>query len=242
MTSCSSTRSTAFRGPSRRSSTRRWRTLRSTWSIARPRRAVRAAGHAAVHPGRRDDPLRHAQFAASRPFRLDLPAGVLRRRHAHGHRWPFVRHPRRRSARRRSQGDRAAVTRHPADRQPDPAPRPRPMRCASRRGHRHRATREALRLLEIDEQASTLRTAASSRRLVHKFDGGPVASNARAATRKRRYDHGCLRALPHSAGYLQRTARGRVATPLATVTWASFPRTRGTADALGRGPRPSTTE
>jgi len=79
------------------------------------------------------------------------------------------------------------------------------------------ATRGALALLEIDEQGLDPTDRGVLQAIIHKFDGGPVGLETLAAATSEESDTimDVYEPFLIQQGYLQRTARGRVATPLA---------------------------
>ena len=129
---------------------------------------------AAVHARRRDDAHRPADDAAPRPLRHDLPARLLRA----GAAWPRSCGARPASSASRStttrRRDRPPRPRHAADRQPDPAARPRRRRGAppGRDHDRGRARRSTC--WRSTARAWTRPTASSCARSVARFGGGPV--------------------------------------------------------------------
>ena len=78
----------------------------------------------ALHPGRRDHPVRRADRPAARPVRLHRAHGFLRTRRAGAGAGPLRRDPGHRSGRRGRRRDRPPLAGDPADRQPAAAPGP----------------------------------------------------------------------------------------------------------------------
>ena len=159
-----------------------------------------------------------ADDAAARPLRHDVPARLLRRAASS-----------RRSCTARARilgveiaadaadGDRVALARHAAHREPHPAARARRRaRCATRARSRPRSRSEALTLLEIDEQGLDREARDLLRTIAEKFDGGPVGLSTLAAslgeepeTIEDVYEPYLLQ-----LGFIQRTPRGRTITKL----------------------------
>ena len=114
--------------------------------------------------------------------------------------------------------DRAALARHAARRQPAAAPRPR-LRAGARRRHASRSTSRcgALKLLEVDEHGFDEVDRRLLRTIIEKFDGGPVgvASLAAAISEERDALEDIYEPFLIQIGFLDRTPRGRVATPRA---------------------------
>ena len=174
---------------------------------------------AAFHPDRRHDASGPALAAAPRPLRHRPAPGFLRRRRPRRGSSSVPRaFSRSRSRRRlpREIGSRSRGT--PAHRQPAAAPAARLRRGRRQEGDRprHRAGRRS-RGSRSTSTASTSSTAGSSSTIIEKFGGGPVGVGAIAASLGE--DRGTLEDLyePYllQAGFLQRTPRGRVASPAA---------------------------
>ena len=116
---------------------------------------------------------------------------------------------------RRGDGDRAALARHAARRQPAAAARPR-LRAGARR--RPRSPRDvaqrALQLLEVDEHGFDEIDRRLLRTIIDKFGGGPVgvASLAAAMSEERDAIEDIYEPFLIQIGFLDRTPRGRVAT------------------------------
>ena len=125
----------------------------------------------------------------------------------------------RRADRRRGRGgDRAAVARHAAHRQPAAAARAR-LRAGARRRARSRSTSRtpALKLLEVDEHGFDEIDRKLLRTIIDKFGGGPVGLNTIAAAISEEKDaiEDIYEPFLIQIGFLDRTPRGRVATPRA---------------------------
>ena len=108
---------------------------------------------AAVHARRRDDAQRPADDAAPRPLRDDLPARLLRRRAARDDRPPLGGDPRRRDRGRRGRArSRAARAARRGSRTGSCAAFATSRRCGTRARSRREIAREALELLEVDDE------------------------------------------------------------------------------------------
>ena len=204
-TCCSSTRSTACRGRSRRSCIRRSRTSTSTSCSGKgpTARSIRLE-LPTVHAGRRDDAPGPHHAAAARALRVLAAPGLLLGRR-------ISRRIVRRSAgilgvrdgRGRRRRDRAALARHAAHREPAAAPRPRLRRGPARRA-RSRATSRApaSRCSRWTRRGWTGSTTRSCARIVEKFAGGPVGLSTLAAAVGEETDtvEDVVRALPPAAG------------------------------------------
>ena len=114
--------------------------------------------------------------------------------------------------------DRAARPRHAAHRQPAAAPRAR-LRAGPRRRHDHarRWRTPALKLLEVDEHGFDEVDRKLLRTIIDKFGGGPVGLNTIAAAISEEKDaiEDIYEPFLIQIGFLDRTPRGRVATPRA---------------------------
>ena len=123
-----------------------------------------------------------------------------------------------RADRRRRRGrDRAAGARHAAHRQPAAAPRARLRAGARRRARsRSRSRMPALKLLEVDEHGFDEIDRKLLRTIIDKFGGGPVGLNTIAAAISEEKDaiEDIYEPFLIQIGFLDRTPRGRVATPL----------------------------
>ena len=115
-------------------------------------------------------------------------------------------------------GDRAPVARHAAHRQPAAAARAR-LRAGARRRHASRSTSRtpALKLLEVDEHGFDEVDRKLLRTIIDKFGGGPVGLNSIAAAISEEKDaiEDIYEPFLIQIGFLDRTPRGRVATPRA---------------------------
>ena len=180
-------------------------------------RADADARPAAVHARRRDDAHRPADDAAARPLRPDLPARLLRRRASSARSCTA---PRASSAsrspptrRRRSRGARAARR---ASRTASCAA------CATSPQVRHQGSitndvaREALELLEIDEQGLDREARELLRTIAGKFEGGPVGLSTLAASLGEEQEtiEDVYEPYLLQLGFIQRTPRGRTITKL----------------------------
>lgn len=99
------------------------------------------------------------------------------------------------------------------------------------------ATREALRLLDIDEQGLDPTDRGMLEAIIHKFDGGPVGLETLAAATSEESDTimDVYEPFLIQQGYLQRTARGRVATPAAYRHLGLLPPARPAQPGLWEG-------
>ena len=126
--------------------------------------------------------------------------------------------PRRRDRARRGRRDRAAVARHAARREPAAAPGPR-LRAGAcrRRGSRWTWRDGRSQLLEVDEHGFDEVDRRLLRTIIDKFGGGPVgvASLAAAMSEERDAIEDIYEPFLIQIGFLDRTPRGRVATPRA---------------------------
>ena len=116
-----------------------------------------------------------------------------------------------------ARGDRAAVARHAAHREPAAAARAR-LRAGARRRHDHAdVARAALKLLEVDEHGFDEVDRKLLRTIIDKFGGGPVGVNSIAAAISEEKDaiEDIYEPFLIQIGFLDRTPRGRVATPRA---------------------------
>ena len=171
---------------------------------------------AAVHARRRDDAHRAADDAAPRPLRDDLPARVLRVGRSRDDRPPLGRHPRRRIAdeaadeiARRSRGTPRVANRIL-----------RRVRDVAEVRHAGEITaeiaREALELLEVDEEGLERTDRELLEAIVHKFGGGPVGLSTLAVTLGEESDtiEDVYEPYLLQLGFIQRTPRGRIVTDL----------------------------
>ena len=156
---------------------------------------------------------------AARPVRLRGPARPLRRRRPRRASW--CARPGSSACEVDADGrppDRRAVPGHAADRQPAPAPGARLRRGAGRGGdHRRRSPSQGLELFGVDELGLDKVDRAILDALCRRFDGRPVGLVTLAQcvgeepdTIEDAYEPYLLQ-----QGLLQRTPRGRVATPRA---------------------------
>ena len=111
-----------------------------------------------------------------------------------------------------------AIARHAARREPAAAPRAR-LRAGARRrpDHGRRSRDSALKLLEVDEHGFDEVDRRLLRTIIDKFGGGPVgvASLAAAMSEERDAIEEIYEPFLIQIGFLDRTPRGRVATPRA---------------------------
>ena len=182
-------------------------------------RAIGQGAAAAVHAGRRDDADRAADLAAARALRHRPPPRFLQRRRTSTRSCsrsarilgvPIETRPRR--------GDRAAVARHAARRQPAAAPRPR-LRAGPRRRHDHARRRARARwsCSKWTSTASTRSIAGCCARSSTSSAAARSASNSLAAAISEERDaiEDIYEPFLIQIGFLDRTPRGRVATPRA---------------------------
>ena len=114
--------------------------------------------------------------------------------------------------------DRQPRARHAAHRQPPAAPRPR-LRAGARGRHDYarRVAHAGLKLLEVDEHGFDEVDRKLLRTIIDKFGGGPVGLNTIAAAISEEKDaiEDIYEPFLIQIGFLDRTPRGRVATPRA---------------------------
>ena len=166
-------------------------------------RADADARPAAVHARRRDDADRAADDAAARPLRDDVPARLLRARTSS--RRSCAARPRilgvEIDARGRATRSRGARAGRRASRTGSCAASATSPRCATRATSRPTIAREALELLEVDEEGlerTDRELLARDRRQVRRRAGRPLHARGRAR-RGARHDRGRLRAVPAPA-------------------------------------------
>ena len=172
----------------------------------------------ALHADRRDDADRAADLAAALALRHRPPARVLYAGRSRGDR-PALGEDSERADRRRGGGrDRRPRARHAAHRQPPAAARAR-LRAGARRRRHHarRRAQAASKLLEVDEHGFDEIDRKLLRTIIDKFGGGPVGLNTIAAAISEEKDaiEDIYEPFLIQAGFLDRTPRGRVATPRA---------------------------
>jgi Holliday junction DNA helicase RuvB len=114
----------------------------------------------------------------------------------------------------RRAGNRQALARHAAHRQPPAAPRARLRRGQGRRQH-HPPWPTALHMLDVDPAGLDLMDRKLLSAVIDKFGGGPVGVDNLAAAIGEARDtiEDVLEPYLIQQGYLQRTLRGRIATP-----------------------------
>ena len=172
----------------------------------------------AVHRRRRDHPGRADQRPAAGPVRRHLPARLLHRRRARGHRRPVGRHPGRRDRTGGHPRDRPARAGHAADRQPPAQARPRPRRGARRRP-RGRDDRPRGDAGDGDRRrrASIRPTASCWPRSSRSSHRGRSASRRwpPCSPRRSRPSRTCTSRSSCASGFIDRTPQGRIATDLA---------------------------
>ena len=121
-------------------------------------------------------------------------------------------------ARRRRHGNRPPLPRHAAHRQPPPPPRPR-LRPGPQRRQRHarRPPAPPCACLDIDDLGLDDIDRSVLRGIIEKFGGGPVGLETIAASISEESDTIMDVYEPYllQCGFLQRTPRGRLATPAA---------------------------
>ena len=175
-------------------------------------------GPAALHADRRDDAPGPALPAAARPLRHHAAPGLLRRRRAGADRGPLRAHPVDPRSRPRppARSARAAAAR-PASPTACCAGCATSPRSPARTKSTSTRARQALARLEVDEHGFDELDRRILATIIEKFGGGPVGVGAIAASLGE--DRGTLEDLyePYllQAGFLQRTPRGRVASPAA---------------------------
>lgn len=172
------------------------------------------AGPAALHPGGRHHPRRHADQSAARPLRHRGAPGVLHGRRAAAHRDALGRPAERAHRPRGRAGSGAPLPRHAAHRQPPAAPGARLCRGQGDGRITKPIADKALAMLDVDPQGFDLMDRKLLEAVVHRFDGGPVGlDNVAAAIGE---ESGTIEDViePYliQQGYLQRTPRGRIAT------------------------------
>ena len=115
---------------------------------------------------------------------------------------------------RRRGGDCAPLARHAAHRQPAAATCARLRRRARRRRHPSQRGREALELLDVDDLGLEPDGPHAPRAIIDKFGGGPVGLDTLAASVGEERDtiEDVYEPYLLQSGFLQRTAKGRVAT------------------------------
>ena len=135
-------------------------------------------------------------------------------------------------------GDRAALARHAADRQPAAAPRARLRRGARRTATITRKVADAaLSMLDVDASGLDVMDRKLLQTVLAKFDGGPVGVDNLAAAIGEERDtiEDVLEPFLIQQGFLQRTSRGRIATALSYRHFGLAPPTPGAAADLFPG-------
>ena len=178
----------------------------------------RAGGHArpaAVHARRRHHALRPADDPAARPLRHPAPARPLRARRPRPDRGPQRARAGDRDRARRRAGDRRARPRHPARGQPAAQARARLRGGPRRRRHRRRRPPARLDLLEVDHEGLDRLDREILGVICRQFGGGPVGLSTLAVAVQEESDtiEDVYEPYLLQRGFLQRTPRGRCATP-----------------------------
>ena len=168
-----------------------------------PARALDAHRPAALHPGRRDDPLRADHPAAARAFRHPAAPAVLRAGRAGADRRPRRPRARLRPAPRRRRRDRPPRPRHAARRDAPAAPHPRFRRGAGLGRGRRRAppTRRCCGSMSTRRGLDGM-DRRYLRCIAENYGGGPVGVETMAAALgdQRDVHRGGHRALPDAGG------------------------------------------
>ena len=182
-----------------------------------PDRPLDPARPAPVHADRRDHATRTHHAAPARAVRVQPQARLLRGRGPHPHRVAQRRHPWGRDGRGGRRGDRPPLARHPAHREPAAAPGARRRRGAPRRGdhRRYRPGRAGdVRGRRAGARPSRSRDPARDHRAVLRRAGG-LSTLAAAVGEEPDTVEDVVEPYLLQLGFLQRTPRGRVATPRA---------------------------
>ena len=139
------------------------------------------------------------------------------------------------------------LARHAAHRQPDPSPRARRRAGSARGSITNEIAREALHLLEIDEQGLDREARELLRSIAVKFEGGPVGLSTLAASLGEEQEtiEDVYEPYLLQLGFIQRTPRGRTITKLGRAHIGAAARDRAeallehVARAPGHGAPPS---